>query len=564
MLMPLLLVGLLLQTPGNSSAAQTSPAEPLSPLLVIEVPQPVATMHKLLQGPIHDRLVDSALWSVLEGLPGYSAVLVGWNSLLAPAAGDPESFLTSLAGDGLYLFLLPGDTDAIWAVVALGLDGDLAQDCIAPLLQLAGIPRKQMRGESWTVALGEAQLMRQDDRFLIASDLATLERLRDAPIREWATHPEAVAFHGIEAPDISGWMAGDLLRVNGYPELPANAGASYLAGEVHEALRTADWVGLRFLIDGSSLRLDLAAAATEELRESHAPFFPEVQDVPMPRLRQGIMRGIFARDLAHWWAARSLYMTERGVAQTLEGESTIATLFGRDPGSEIFLHLENEIRLLSASLPASESDNLSVEYPAGALGFRLKEDAPNDLGQAFANAFFSAVTFANFSNPGMGQATLQMDIRPLDDGRIFIARYPAHEAGTKAPARHNFSPSLLLRDNGELWLSSSIGLLEETASAPVEMVAAHGMWMEFRMPELAKIARHDRQVLVANRMLEEGGDLQAAEDFIDLVLSSLNLVEGVAVRSFLDGDFLRLQLRLDFAPCPLPASDGSGTSPGTL
>lgn len=268
----------------------------------------------------------------------------------------------------------------------------------------------------------------------------------------------------------------------------------------------------------------------------------------MPELAHGILEGVFARDLAHWWAARNLYMSERGVAETVEGDGVMTTLFGRDPGSEVYLHLESEIRLIAASLPASESADLSVEYPAGALGLRLKEDAPEDLGDAFANAFFSAITFANFDGGAMGESALSMDIHALPNGRIYAATYPKPAEGTKAPQRNNFSPSLLLRDDGELWFSSSLGLLEEIAAAPVALVPARGMWLDFRMEELAKILRRDRSHLVANRMLEEGGDLEAAEGFIDMVLASLDLVEGVGLRSFLDGEHMRLEFELHVAP----------------
>ena len=503
----------------------------------------------MLSGPLQQKLVASPLWGALQEVPGYPAVRVGWDSLLAPAGGDARLFVDSVAGDGLHAFLFAADQgEPQWLVVAQGHDGDLAQDCLAPLLGLAGISRKQLRGERWTVSLGDIQLRRYDDRFLVAEQVEILDRMEQVDLAEARTQPQAQAFPDHATSDLRGWIAGDLLRAEGYEELPEDAGASYLAGEIHEVLRLADWVGMDLRLEGHQVSLAFAAPAGEQLRETHAPFFPEVQEVPMPQLAQGIMEGIFTRDLAHWWAARSLYMSARGVAETVEGESTAALLFGRDPGSEVYLYLESEMRFVAAALPEEESANLSVEYPAGAIGLRFKEDAPDDLGSAFTNAFFAGITFANFDGGAMGESTLQMDILPLENGRIYAASYPAPAEGQKASQRHNFSPSLLLRDDGELWLSSSLGLLKEIAAAPVEMVPAHGMWMDFRMPDMAKILRRDRSLLVANRMLEEGGDLEAAEAFIDLVLTSLDLIEGAAFHSFLEGDFMRLELQLRVSP----------------
>ena len=540
---------LLAQEPAPApEPSQETPASP-QPLLLVEMPQPGVTAEKLLSGPLQQKLMASPLWSALQSVPGYPAVQVGWDSLLAPAGGDARLFVESVGGDGIHAFLIAsGEGEPQWLVVAQGHDGDLAQDCLAPLLGLAGISRKQMRGERWTVALGKIHLRRSDDRFLAAEHVELLDQMEQGDLADALTQPQALAFPDSSTADMRGWMAGDLLRADGYEALPEDAGASYLAGEIHEVLRLADWVGMDLRLEGHTVSLAFAAPAGEQLRESHAPYFPEIQEVPVPQLAEGIMEGIFTRDLAHWWAARSLYMSARGVAETVEGESTAALLFGRDPGSEVYLYLESEMRFVAAALPEDEAANLSVEYPAGAVGLRFKDDAPEDLGSAFTNAFFAGITFANFEGGAMGDSTLQMDILPLDNGRIYAASYPAPAEGQKASQRHNFSPSLLLRDDGELWLSSSLGLLQEIAAAPVKMVPANGMWMDFRMPDMAKILRRDRSLLVANRMLEEGGDLEAAAAFIDLVLTSLDLVEGAAFHSFLEGDFMRLELQLRVSP----------------
>ncbi|MHC4379552.1 MAG: hypothetical protein ACYSU1_00480, partial [Planctomycetota bacterium] len=260
------------------AAAETSPLPSLRPLLLVEMPQPGVTAEKLLSGPLQQRLVTSPLWAALQEVPGYPAVRVVWDSLLAPAGGDARLFVDSLGGDGIHAFLFPvAEGEPQWFVVSQGHDGDLAQDCLAPLLQLAGIPRKQMRGEHWTISLGNAHLRRHADRFLAAEDVELLDKMQDSDLAEFLAHPQEKAFPNHATSDLRGWMTGDLLRVDGYEPLPEDAGASYLAGEIHEVLRLADWVGMDLRFEDHHVSLDFAAPVDEEIRETHAPFFPEVQ-----------------------------------------------------------------------------------------------------------------------------------------------------------------------------------------------------------------------------------------------------------------------------------------------
>ncbi|MGB0951785.1 MAG: hypothetical protein ACPG31_01040 [Planctomycetota bacterium] len=555
MLMPLLLVGLLTQQPDASDPTPAPTPGLLRPLAVVNLPAPGQTARKLIDGPLVKRLLASnVLEQVLqEHAPGArSAVETGWLMFFKPLAGDVALFVDSFAGDGLRLLLLEGVvTDGVigeprWAVIADGFDAEIAMDCLSPALQMAGVARQSMRGDTWTATVAELHLMRQGDRFLLTQDPALLQALAEIDSSAWHPAPDTHAFASTPHADLQAWMSGELLRADGYPELPEDAGESYLTGGMHEVLRTADWIGARFTVDGQELRLDFAAPADPQIRKTHAPFFPAVEEVAMPQLERRMMQGVFTRDLAHWWAARSEYMNERGLAATIEGDSNLALLFGRDAGSEVFHHLENQILLLAAPLPPSESANLSVEYPAGAIGLQFKESAPEDLGQAFSNAFFAAITFANFEGGAMDQAALQMDILPVDGGRIYTATYPTLEEGRKASARYNFSPAMLVRDDGALWVSSSLGLLQEIAAAPTRAVTAQGMWMHFEFPEMLALAQRDRPLLVANRVLEEGGDVERAERFIDVILDGAAALGQASVHSFLDEDVFRLNLALDF------------------
>ncbi|PCJ54417.1 MAG: hypothetical protein COA70_04645 [Planctomycetota bacterium] len=545
----LLCLSLFLQAPA------TPELEPPQPLLVLKMPDPVATVGEFLHGALHETVVQSKLWGMARKLPEFSAVEVGWNFFLKPAGGDANLFVASFAGDGLYLFVVAGPElengekgKGEWALVGLGHDGELAQDCFVPPLQLKGMARSAFHGESWEVQVDDKiTFMRQENRFLIGSNATLLHQLVGADLAQLAAHEDIVQVDGNLPPDISGWINGDALRKDGFTDKPNNAGASYLFGELHEALRTAPWLAVELDIQDQSLALQFTTPASESFRDSHAPYFPGVREIPMPALEQGILYGVFSRDLAHWWAGRAEYLTARGLAETIEGDGVLKLLFARDPAADVFLHLEPEIRWLVAPLQSSDADRLSVEYPAAAMGLQFKENAPDDLEQAFSNAFLSAITFANFDGGNMGQPTLEMNIRLHESGKIYTAAYPKWTTEDKKPGRYNLSPSMLVMPNGGLWISSSLGLLEEIASAPVQMVSAGGMWLDFEMKELAAILHRDRAHVVANRMLEEGGDLEAAERFTEFVFAAIDLMQSGGVRSFLDGEKMHLELQLNLS-----------------
>jgi len=526
-------------------------------MMVVELPNPVATMRELLHGPMQQSVVQSEIWALAKKRPEYAVAEGGWRFLLQPAGGDAELFVASFAGDGLFLAAMPGvegdaKQAADWVLLGFGHDGDLAQDCLMPPLQLQGIERAAFRGESWEIVLDERiSLLREGNRFLVGSNRAYMKQLSTTPradLDAWLQNPSSLVTDNEITPDLRGWILGDALREDGFEEKPANAAASYLVGELHEALRTAPWLSMSFDIDGHSLQLEFTAPASEEMRSTHRPFFPTLGEIPMPLLDQLILEGVFTRELATWWAGRADYLTERGLNETIEGDGALKLLFGRDPAADVFLHLEPEIRWLLAPLDESTANNLSVEYAALAMGFRFKQDAPKDLEQAFANAFLSAITFANFDTGQSGQPTLEMNMKMDERGKMYSAAYPKWPHESKKPERYNFSPSLLILPDGELWISSSLGLLEEIASAPVKLVSASGMWLEFQMQDLMQIVERDRAHFVANRMLEEGGDLEAAEQFVDLAFGLIRLIDSGSVRSFLKDDRMLLQLELGFTP----------------
>ncbi len=524
-----------------------------APLIAAEISAPQELVGQLLDSRFKHKLMESDLWSTLQSLPQYPMVEVGWQTFLSPALGDAKLFFSAIAGDGA-LFLMtaksaPGEFDL--TVLLNGHDGELAQDCLAPLLGMAGIARNQIAEESWQVSLEALTLLRSEDRFAFGTNAALLKRYLDTPLaqlRKQSIPPDCRSAADRRGAQAFAWINGDLLRANGYPERPEDAVASYLLGDAHEVLRTAAWLGGSLRIESGHVMGELFAPANDKITESHAPFFPAPYQIPMPLIDSVVLHGIFTRDLGQWWTARHLYMQERAVVESVEGDGVMALLFGRDPGSEVFAWLQSDMRLIAATLPEAERAGLPIEYPTGAVGFRMKEDAPADLKDSFVNAFMAAITFANFEDGGMGKESLLMKVEEIEQGSLYSSSYRRPPEGKPLSAAHNVSPSMLIAKDGAIWISSSLSLLKEIAVAPTESVIAHGMWLDLEMPQLLTIMERDRNILVANRLLEEGGDIAAANTFVDMMMSALAIFDTVSISSRLDEGLMSMQFGIQAAP----------------
>jgi hypothetical protein len=532
------------QAPEAAPAPEAPALVPLDVVATVWVPSP----SRLVDGIVGDAgllhgFMESPLWTEMEALPGWPMVQFAWQRVLDPVDGEVEAFLDAFAGDGLTLVAARrGDSPIGYGMVAAAQDADLAMECLEPLLGFAGIRAEKVEGPEWKLQLDNGAIARNgqhfafggspDSAFGLAAELAVARASTEGLAVLQAAHPEALALAWVDAS----------LTDGGESPLPEDVGASFLAADWHEALRQASWLGGTLEASAGRLTLGLEVPAAPELTATHAPFYPPAVTLQVPQLAGSMASMVLPRDLGGWWTARDAYMSEGALATTTEGDANLALLFGRDPGSEVFAQLEPEMLLLFARLPEAEAADLAVEYPAGALGLRRRADADEDLGAAFANAFLGAVLFSNFSGGAQGEEILMVDVEALPQGKLYTATYRDPAPGVLAPARHNLSPAMLFTTDGEIWLSSSTGLLREIAAAPRAPQEVDGTRIELTVAPLLELLVEQREALIARRMLEEGGDEEAAAPFIDLALQAVGLFEGVSLRSGLSEGRLRLEV----------------------
>lgn len=517
---------------------------PLDSLALAGWDRPDEGVRAIQQGELWRRVQASGLWDELQEQPGYPIAALAWGGISAPVGGDPARFARALAGGGLAAALLPreGSSPGLLVVARMG-DPEAAQDCLTQLAALARIPARGMHGESWRLPAGELTFAREGEWLMAASDVAwidaALARLSAASAAPAPAFPEGVAqLRARAAAAAAGapaglwiWARGELLRAGGYAPLPQDLGASLLGADLHEALRVAGWFGATLHLDGAGLRAEFLAPEPAELGDTHAPFRPGAPAVELPKLGGALMRGVIVRDFGAWYNARDRYASAAAVAGSIEGDGNLRLLFGRDFGPEVLAWLEPQARLIVAVNPDAAARALELELPAAAIGLRLRRDAPDGLRQGFANAFLAAVTFANLQSGSADEKQLLMDLEKTDDGSLaYLARRPALAAGAAAPLAHNAEPALWIGDDGDVWISSSIGLLREILAAPVETVRAEASWAEIDLDPLGALVTRARGAIVARRLLQNGGDFDAAGRFADLVEAATGLLDRAALR----------------------------------
>lgn len=502
---------------------------------------PDAVLEALLDGELGRRVRSGGLWAAVQDQPGFAAAMLGWSALSMPTSGKPVALARALAGGGLAAAVMPAGAEGAPGFVVLALlgDGDLAESILEQAARLAKVPVSSVQGEQWELPLGEARLMRRGELLLFASTPALAQSVTARMSGGSAASVRPAGVDKIRAralahADMTGiwaWSRGDLLRVNGYPALPADLGASLLAADLHEALRHAEWVGASLSLNRHRMLAEFLVPEPAGLATTHAPFRAAARPVLLPQLSGTILRGVLLRDLGAWYNARDLYASEAAVAGSVEGDGNFRVLFGRDFGPDVLAWLEPEMRVVVARNPDAGARPLELELPAIALGMQLRAAAPHDLGRAFTNAFLAAIAFVNFQSGVADEKYLGLDMEILANGsKIYVGRRPKLGPGVSAPLAHNAEPALYLGAGGEIWLSSSIEMLKEILAAPTEAVRSASSWAELRFPPLADLVARARGAIVAQQLLKNGGDTEAAQHFAALIETAARLVDGGELR----------------------------------
>jgi hypothetical protein len=531
---------------------------PANTLVSVEVADLGASVRALMALPAWERFDEGPLGAAARAEPKVEKALTGLIALGAAAGTDELGLLDALAEGGSVLGLLPPETGAeepAAVVIFRAGDAEAVQAAFNTLLALVSLGTMRVSGDNWRIPLGDGVAERRDGLFLLGSTASALDQVHaqaqvsasmsesDASLVDAPGYREAHLLLGDV--DLAVWARGELFLTSpGIPEKAENVGASLLVGGVAEVLRRTRWAaaGLEVGAEGLSARF-LAPAESVELRESHGPLLPPPAEIEVPRTPARLATLILQRDLGPWWTARDDFVAERGVAESVEADGNLSVVFQRDLGSEVMRWLEPELVLI---VDRNRFDGAAPEpeFPAGALGLTPRAGHPSDYHQAFVNAFMAVITFSNFD--GGKDATrpmLQPDVELLADGsRLYSASYRRTGDTERRPARENLSPGLLLHHDGRVWIGSSDALLRDIAAASGEKVPVHGDALTVDFGGAHDLLEDNEEVLFAQRLLKEGGDARATQDYVERLVAAAGLFDGLRLNSGFHADHYEISV----------------------
>jgi hypothetical protein len=397
----------------------------------------------------------------------------------------------------------------------------------------------RINGELVVARVAEVLVVASDDDLLAAA----LDRLLDG-----ASPAQA-------APAGSGLLAFAL-----EPELLRPRDWKPIAGEARRALgrRIANPLGnLLFggmLPDEGTLSGTLGAdGSTLELRvalpppvETPAAWFPPgAPGFAVPASAQTIAVLALRRDLADWWRARETLMSAESQQQLAETDETLSLLFmGGSPAEDVFAALGPELALVVDRLSFDGLPEPDVKLPGACLVARLRD--PAAFGPAVQVAFQTLVGFLNTDRAQKRQSPFLLDSSVHEGVTVRAAKLLPRE--DEAPSTDwNASPALAVVDDW-LLVGTSVEQVERLVgsvrSGALRQMAGGPFSLQIDGATLLALARDDREVLVAQNIIEKGHSLEEAGREIDVLLAALAEVRSLDLSVTQAADGLQVLLRL--------------------
>ncbi len=250
------------------------------------------------------------------------------------------------------------------------------------------------------------------------------------------------------------------------------------------------------------------------------------------------------RDIGLWWLSKEELYAENVIAQLAQADSQLSTIFsGMDFGQDVLGSLEPGVQLIFAENKYDEKYIPDVKIPAIAMVGKLKD--PDKLRRKLGIAFQSVVGFANINLGMNGQPQLEVETETIGDTKIKSAKYFYEEGTEEGLLLFNFTPTIAFQGSN-LILSSNrdlaIELAELSAQQEVDAVEEINTRIHIDGQALHKILSANRESLVAQNMLEEGNERQAAETQIGLLLTIADLFRDAK----LDYEITPKQMKAEF------------------
>ena len=250
------------------------------------------------------------------------------------------------------------------------------------------------------------------------------------------------------------------------------------------------------------------------------------------------------RDIGLWWLSKEELYAENVIAQLAQTDSQLSTIFsGMDFGQDVLGSLEPGVQIIVAENKYDEEYIPDVKIPAIALVGKLKD--AGKLHRKLGIAFQSVVGFANINLGMNGQPQLEVETESIAETKIKSAKYFYEEGTEEGLMLFNFEPTVVFQ-GANLILSSNrdlaVELAELAAKQDPNAVEEINTRIAIDGHGLHKTLVANRESLIAQNMLEEGNDRNAAGTQIKLLLTIADLIRDTK----LDYEITKNQMKAEF------------------
>ena len=487
--------------------------------------------------------------------------------------------LETLTAKGLFVGLVPQDEQFV--VVAQAADAASLSEATAKLLEMVeeirklGIPlpldEVEYRGVAghsvgpvsiavvgeFLIVSNSADLAKQSiDRWL---DSAEGEFSRPAGLAGNPTFVRSRELHGEEAALARAFIDLETIRQAGwaadlFAERLDNIGLELVVGGLQSNLANAPYAIVELAIKDHDLQLLARTPHSDRWVHAEREYFFGGRPSPAPAMlvpEEALLNVTTYRDLAGLWLAKEDLFGERHIAELAQADSQLSTFFsGLDFGEEILGAVKPGVQIVSAiqdftDLPTPQPD---IKLPSFAVVAQLAE--PEKVQRRFKMAFQSTIGLVNLGLGQEGQPQLDMETQQVGEAKLVTTSYVAEDAQQGVGLiNYNFSPTLCFIEDSMIISSTrdlAIKLVEAQQQGAVEVAPEINTALHLQGPELLRVLEANREVLIAQNMLEEGVGREQSEATITSFLSLIEVASDAQFQLARFEDFLELELIVRF------------------
>ncbi|MEL7498431.1 MAG: hypothetical protein AAFN77_12535 [Planctomycetota bacterium] len=328
-----------------------------------------------------------------------------------------------------------------------------------------------------------------------------------------------------------------------------NPGAELILGGIFDLLKNSPSVTAELNLK-QDIELTVRAPFDQDwMNESREYFYGDKISgrAPLSLLPKNTIANLTSyRDVGLWWLSKEELYAENVIAQLAQTDSQLSTIFsGMDFGQDVLGSLQPGVQIVVTE-NAYQGENVpDVKVPAFALVGKLKD--PDKLQRKLKIAFQSVIGFANINLGMNGQPQLDVETEKIDGTKLTTASYFIEEGTEEGLLLFNFAPTiafagedLVISSNRELAVELAT-LLKQQSGNPTE-AANTKMMLDGKM--LHQILQDNIESLIAQNMLEEGNDRDAASAEIQLLLSIVKLFRDAKAEYKVEPEQMKLDVQI--------------------